>query len=107
MNGKNTKPIPIIDEEPDWTRFDALTDEDIRKAREADPDAAPFLDKAWFERARVVDPPGKATITIRLDKDVLAFFKAKGERYQTRINAVLRSFMELERARIDSPQDGD
>ncbi len=49
-------PMDPITGEPDWTAFDAFTDEDIRKAREADPDAAPFLDAKWFKRARVVPP---------------------------------------------------
>lgn len=49
-------PTDPLTREPDWTAFDALTDEDIRKAREADPDAAPFLDAEWFKRARVVPP---------------------------------------------------
>ncbi|AZU05334.1 hypothetical protein X907_2826 [Glycocaulis alkaliphilus] len=40
---------------------------------------------------------GKQQVTVRLDKDVLAFFKKGGRGYQTRINAVLRAFMEAKR----------
>lgn len=36
--------------------------------------------------------PPKASISLRLDRDVLEWFKARGPGYQTRINAVLRAF---------------
>lgn len=83
----------------DWAKADALTDDDIRAAVEADPDAAPILDEEWFEGARVVEPPGKAAISIRLDQDVLDYFKAHSKRYQTKINAVLRAYMEHEQTK--------
>ena len=44
-------------------------------------------------------PRRKEAISIRLDEDVLAFFKTLGSGYQTRINAVLRHFMEQARAK--------
>ena len=87
----------------DWARVDALTDEDIEAAVRDDPDAAPILSeeetKEWFKTARVVLPPGKAPISIRIDRDVLEWFRASGEPYQTRINAVLRAYMEHERSK--------
>jgi uncharacterized protein (DUF4415 family) len=75
----------------------ALTDADIERAVAEDPDAAPILDAAWFERARRVDAPEKELISIRIDKEVLEHFRGKGPKYQTRINAVLRAFMEHDR----------
>jgi len=80
----------------DWSEFDALTDEDIAAAVRDDPDAAPLVDEGWFEHARFVAPPTKAAINIRLDRDVLDFFKSEGAGYQTRMNAVLRAYMEHE-----------
>ena len=59
----------------------------------ADPDAAPLLDAEWFRKARIEEPQKKERISIKLDSDVLRFFRAQGPRYQTRINAVLRAFM--------------
>ena len=44
-----------------------------------------------FGRARVVTPGTKQAISIRLDDDVIDWFRATGPKYQTRINAVLRS----------------
>jgi uncharacterized protein (DUF4415 family) len=76
----------------DWARFDKLTDEDIAKAVANDPDAAP-IDIDWSEAVLVV-PARKKAISIRVDEDVLDFFKKQGEGYQRRINAVLRSYMQ-------------
>jgi uncharacterized protein (DUF4415 family) len=83
----------------DWARLDAMTDADIAKAVAEDPDAAPLLDEAWFKRAVVVAPPAKADVHIKLDQDVVQWFKRAarqtgGRGYQTRINAVLRAYVE-------------
>jgi uncharacterized protein (DUF4415 family) len=76
----------------DWARVDKLTDEDITKAVANDPDAAP-IDIDWSD-AVLVMPAKKKAISIRVDEDVLDFFKKQGEGYQRRINAVLRSYMQ-------------
>jgi uncharacterized protein (DUF4415 family) len=76
----------------DWARVDALTDEDIAKAVANDPDAAP-LDIDWSDAVLVI-PTRKKAISIRVDEDVLDFFKKEGDGYQRRINAVLRSYMQ-------------
>ena len=57
----------------------------------------PELDAAFFERAELVYPPGKKSVTIRLDADILAWIKAQGKGYQSRINAVLRAYFEAHR----------
>lgn len=87
------------DGKTDWKALEALTDEDIEAAVRDDPDAAPMLTADWLSNARVVEPIGKAMVTLRVDKDVLDFFKSSGRRYQTRMNAVLRAFMEHEQQR--------
>jgi len=46
-----------------------------------------------------VGPLAKQPISLRLDGDVLAWFKAQGPRYQSRINAVLRSYVSAVRTR--------
>ncbi len=79
----------------DWKRVNALTDEEIEAAVASDPDAAPIADEAWFAKARRAHL-NKEQISIKLDTDVLAFFRKDGPRYQTRINEVLRAFMEHE-----------
>lgn len=77
----------------DWVRVDALTDEEIESAMRSDPDWADLIDFDWSD-AVVVTPKKKKAVSIRLDEDVIDFFKAQGEGYQTRMNAVLRHFME-------------
>lgn len=76
----------------DWERLDALQDEDI------DLSDAPEITPEMFAKAVVrrglKPPPGKQQITIRLDEDVLGWFRAQGEGYQTRINSLLRAYME-------------
>jgi len=76
----------------DWARADALTDEDIAKAVAIDPDAVP-IDLDWSDAVLVI-PPKKKAISIRVDEDVLDYFKSQGDGYQRRINAVLRSYMQ-------------
>jgi uncharacterized protein (DUF4415 family) len=76
----------------DWARVDALTDEDIAKAVANDPDAVP-IDMDWSNAVLVI-PAKKKAISIRVDEDVLNFFKKEGDGYQRRINAVLRSYMQ-------------
>jgi uncharacterized protein (DUF4415 family) len=74
----------------DFAQLDALGDEDIARAVATDPEAAP-LNTDWA-RARLVLPPGKELVTLRLDRDVLDWFRKAGKGYQTRINAVLRAY---------------
>ena len=76
----------------DWARVDALMDEDIAKAVANDPDAAP-IDIDWSDAVLVI-PARKKAISIRVDEDVLDYFKSEGDGYQRRINAVLRSYMQ-------------
>jgi uncharacterized protein (DUF4415 family) len=83
----------------DWDRVRALTDEDIDRAIAEDPDAAPAWTEEEWARARVVWPQGKAPVTLRMDRDVIAWFKHQGPGYQTRINAVLRGFVEAQKPR--------
>jgi len=83
-------------DDTDWAALEALTDEQIEEATRNDPDAAP-LDFDWDDAVLVV-PPRKQAISIRLDEDVLDFFKHEGAGYQRRINAVLRSYMQQRKA---------
>ena len=57
----------------------------------------PELDEDFFRKARVVVPPGKKQLTIRLDADVVGWLKDQGKGYQSRINAILRAYYEAHR----------
>jgi uncharacterized protein (DUF4415 family) len=63
-----------------------------------DPEWADFKDIDWSEAVLVI-PPKKKAISIRIDEDVLDFFKNQGSGYQRRMNAVLRSYVLQKRKR--------
>jgi uncharacterized protein (DUF4415 family) len=69
----------------------ALPDEDI------DYSEIPELDDAFFRNARLVMPAGKRQVTLRIDADVLDWFRAQGKGYQSRMNAVLRAYVGTQR----------
>ncbi|MBC8013296.1 MAG: BrnA antitoxin family protein [Methyloceanibacter sp.] len=75
-----------------------MTEEQIEAAARADPEWEGLLDIDWSD-AELVMPRRKEAISIRLDEDVLSYFKSLGAGYQTRINAVLRHFVEQTRAK--------
>jgi uncharacterized protein (DUF4415 family) len=80
--------------ETDWARVDALTDQEIEAAVAEDVDAAPLLDEEFWKGAELMLPAGKKErITLRLDEEVLDYFRESGRGYQTRINAVLRAYV--------------
>jgi uncharacterized protein (DUF4415 family) len=81
----------------DWARVDALSDREIESAVKSDPDAAPMLDKEWFRNAKVVLPEPKVPISLRMDREVVEWFNARSRRYQSRINAVLKAYVEAHR----------
>jgi uncharacterized protein (DUF4415 family) len=51
----------------------------------------------WTRPGALVPTENKKQVTLRLDADVLAFFKKTGKRYQSRINAALREYMKAHR----------
>jgi uncharacterized protein (DUF4415 family) len=70
-----------------------MTDEEVEASIANDPDWAEFKDIDWSDAVLVI-PARKKAISIRVDEDVLDYFKSEGEGYQRRINAVLRSYMQ-------------
>ena len=62
--------------------------------REIDYSEIPEQREVFFRKAILKMPEAKAIVTLRLDKDVLKWFKKQGKGYQTRINALLRAYME-------------
>lgn len=71
----------------DWKRLSEMDDKDI------DTSDIPELDEDFFRRAEI-RVPSKQPVTLRLDADVLTWFKSQGQGYQTRINKLLRQYME-------------
>jgi uncharacterized protein (DUF4415 family) len=66
------------------------------KTRADAPEAAPIGEEFW-KRARVVMPSGKTSVHLRIDSDVFDWFKRQGNGHLTRMNAVLRSYVEAQK----------
>ena len=75
----------------DWERLRRMSNLEIRKGIEADPDAH-STDEEFWKNAKVVWPTRKEIVTMRLDADLLRWFRQQ-RGYQTRINAILRAYM--------------
>ena len=91
MNGDTTGKVSKTEPKTDWKRLRGMTDEQVHAAVVADPDTEP-TDEAFWKTARVVMPRRKKAVTMRLDADLLEWFRRQPG-YQTRINAILRAYM--------------
>ena len=105
MSGETTKRYSIAElralreregSRTDWARVDAQSEAELEAAIAADPDSegAP----GGLEDAVLVTPERKVAISIRLDRDVLDWYRASGPGYQTRMSEALRQVMEGERS---------
>lgn len=81
----------------DWAKANAMTEEELEAAIASDPDEAGMV--VDWSKATTVLPEPKAVLNMRVDRDILDFFKGQGKGYQSRINAVLRTFVEHQRGR--------
>jgi uncharacterized protein (DUF4415 family) len=81
----------------DWEALKAMTEEEIERNAMEDPDAPLTTPEMWKD-ARIVMPSGlpKRTISIRVSDKVLEYFKASGKGYQSRMNAVLESYVNMD-----------
>jgi uncharacterized protein (DUF4415 family) len=92
-SGSTSKTEPATD----WKRLRTMTDEEVHAAVTADPDITP-TDEAFWKDARVVVPRRQETVTMDLDADLLEWFR--GDRgYRTKINAILRAYMNAQNRR--------
>lgn len=74
-------------------QVEVIRDEDI------DYSDIPETDAIFWEKAELRMPKPKKGIYLRLDQDLLDWLKRQGPGYQTRINAILRSYMETHKPR--------
>lgn len=81
----------------DWKRVDALRDEDLDTVDIPEPTPEQFARAIVREGLKPV--ARKQQLTLRLDADVLEWFRAQGRGYQTKINALLRAYMDAHRSR--------
>ncbi len=73
------------------TEIAALDDKDI------DFSDIPELDRAFWNKVKLVDPDKTVQVTLRVKRSVLEFFKGGGKGYQTRINQVLETYVKARR----------
>lgn len=71
----------------DWTKLQQMSDEEI------DDSDIPFTTKEFWADAEILMPKQKKAISIRLDYDIIEYFKKTGSGYQSKINAVLKAYM--------------
>jgi uncharacterized protein (DUF4415 family) len=74
--------------ETDWQRL----------RQSGDHDGEQEIDVDWTT-AKLVEPEPKKLVSLRIDRDVLDYFRGTGKGYQTRMNAVLRAYMEAQKRR--------
>lgn len=98
MSAEEALRIPL---ETDYEALDAMSDEEITRRAMEDPDNPPmdeeFLSGKW-ERLR----RPKQAVSIRLDPEVIDWFKSQGGAYQTRINNVLAAYVRRQKERRES-----
>ena len=73
----------------DWERVKSMTEDELEASIDFEEEGYPVPGTGRM----VYNPGAKQQITLRLDPDIIGFFKAGGPGYQTRMNAVLRSYM--------------
>ncbi|MBI1926172.1 BrnA antitoxin family protein [Candidatus Poribacteria bacterium] len=98
------------DDESAWERFDAMTDEEVEADAMTDPDNPPLTEEELNQFRRAIYVKGEcvweddktigellaeasSVAMIPVDKDIAVWFKAQGQDYQARINAVLRDYV--------------
>ncbi len=85
-----------------WEKADSITEEELEEMVKNDPDDV-YLEDEDFGKGTLYrngewarqfeEPKKKKQITLRLDEDVLEYFRDTGRGYQTRINNVLKAFV--------------
>ena len=81
-----------MQDKTNYKKLDVMTDADI------DYSDSPELDDVFLSKGKVIDPGPKKAISLRVDEDVLDWFKHQEGRYQYLINKVLRKYMDAHRS---------
>jgi uncharacterized protein (DUF4415 family) len=78
--------------------FREMSDEEVERRAAADPDAG-VIPPGFWDNAKLILPETKQQITLRLDPEVIRWFRRSGKGYQSRMGAVLKSYVEAKRKR--------
>jgi len=90
--------LDLIPVKPLNRKLIEMSDEEAERRAAADPDAG-VIPPGFWDKAELRMPLAKQQITLRLDPDVIGWFKRTGKGYQSRMGAVLRSYVEAKRKR--------
>jgi len=84
----------------DWERLDSMTEEEVERGAQGDPDNPPWTEEelAAAELLMPSEEP-KVPLSIRLDPEIVDFFRKEGSGYQSRINAVLLGYVRSHKRR--------
>jgi uncharacterized protein (DUF4415 family) len=74
----------------DWAKVDAMSQAEVERLADEDEGSLP---EGWEKSVVIGLPPGKEAVKLRVDRDVLDWFRRTGKGYQTRMNNVLRAFV--------------
>ena len=71
----------------------------LRSLKDSDIDYSDIseLDASFWKNAKIMEPENKKAISIRLDSDILEWFKGQGKGYQSLLNSVLRTFVQAKK----------
>lgn len=86
------KKLTLKKSQTDWNRLEALTDEEINLSD--NPEATPEMFARAIVRKGLKPVVHKSQLTLRIDDDVLDWFRSQGRGYQTQINSLLRAYMD-------------
>ncbi len=95
MNDVISGNTSATEQKTDWRRLRGMTDAEVHEAVAGDPDVKP-TDESFWKTAQLVMRQRKGTVTIRLDADLLEWFRRE-KGYQTRINSILRAYMNAQK----------
>ncbi len=82
-----------------WAALRALSEDEIERLADEDEDNPATVSDDEWAHATIGLPPAKTAIHATFDRDVVEFFKRGGRGYSTRMNAVLRRYMEAQQAK--------
>ena len=86
--------VPMVDR-TDYHRLDTMSAAEVERVATTDINGPPMTDEEWTKGE--THRPVKIPVGLKLDDDVLGWFKAQGQGYQTRINSVLRRYVQAHR----------
>lgn len=89
---------PPILTEKEWLAWEELQQAQVEPGDSDDTSSPPIA--GWQRVSELVPAQNKQQITLRLDADILDFFRSTGRRYQSRINAALREYVAAQRKAV-------